>query len=727
MSELSRILAARRRRIILIAIPFLCMVLFLYTKCGGKWGSLLADAREYREILSSYEGKNPAEIVEDINAHEQEMMKKFGWISAEERLIRAQAEHVGGYSAYLKGVGEQARRQSNSSLFGKNKNTFIYRNIQKTAKDFAGIGDITAVMGNDRAIEGWLDFDIADILFAVAIIILVMSFFDDKKNGLCAVVRGCPRGRIRLGVTRFVLLVCFSAVFTLLLYFLPLGVSFIIDGGIEGLLRPVQSLVSMKKFTLPLSIAGWLGMFFAVKTAVGLFIGTLLWFLLGFLEHMQLWLLLSVAGGAAECSLYRFIQPQSVFSPFKYVNVFSYVFTFPMTCEYVNINFFGYPVGMRTLLLILLAVLVPVLSVSVLLIQAHRYPFGNRDLLGGFIGLWNRAFDVIRRRLTLFGFECYKLLFLGGALIFVLAGVWISGKLVFTSNAYYKFDEYVYRQYIAQVSGKIDENTYRYVEEAKKNLEEYQGDKSEFIMGMSMLEARIKKLTERAVADGYEAWIIDQTQFMNVYGPDGDWLQRRNALAALAVLTFCLASVFAIEKSSGTRRLIMSTGGGRRKLFFEKYVLSVVITVAVWALVYLRQYAYAVKQMEKGVLDAPCRNMDLFAGLPKGMTVHGGMILFALMALAAMLIPMHICLLVSAYADNFGKSAVTLTAVMLMPAAAFRLGLEAIFPLTVLPYMAEANISIASAGVRIGAAVWFALSLAAVWLAYRKWTVPGKQ
>lgn len=729
MSELKRILSARKRRIILIAVPILCFVLFFYTKCGGKWNALFDDARNYRDTLAKYDGKTSAEIVADIDRIEEELRYSLtqSTLSDAESRIREQAKHVGGYSAYIKGVGTQAKRQANSSLFGKDKNTFVYRNIQKTAKDFAALENVTTVMGNDRAIEDWLSFDIADILFAAAILIFVISFFDEKKNGLCAVVRGCPRGRIKLGVTRLVLLLCFSAVFTLLLYYLPLGVSFAIDGGTEGLGRPVQSLISMKKFTASLSVGGWLVMFFAVKTACGLFFGTLVWFLFGFLEHMQLWWLLSVAGGVAEYSLFAFIQPQSILSPFKYVNLFSYIYTFPLTCGYVNINFFGHPVGMRTLLMILLAVLAVLLSVAVLLIQAHRYPFGNRDVLGGIIGLWNRAVDVIRRRLTLFGFEGYKLLILSGAIVFVLAGVWLSGKLYFATGAYYTSEEYMCRQYISQVEGKIDQSTYDYAKKVKENLDKYTGDVSDFRAGLSMFEKRLDVLTARAEEGGYEAWILDPVKFMNIYGTKNNWAQRRNALVALAVLAFCLAPVFAMESTAGTRRLIMATGGGRRKLFFEKYALSFVVTAAVWATVYMRQFAFAASQLGDTVLSAPCRNLDFFVELPAWMSVRGGMLLYAFIALAAMLMPMHICLLVSAYTDGFERSALALTVVLLLPAAAFRLNVESVFPLTVLPYMADSHPIAATTGGRIGAAVWFAVSLAAAYLAYRKWTVPGKQ
>ena len=96
----------------------------------------------------------------------------------------------------------------------------------KTAQDFAGCSTQGVRLGNDRAITYWLSFSLADWGFLAGILLLVMSFLEERQKGLTPIVRTCPRGRQKLQATRLVILLGFSLVMTLVLYALPLGISY---------------------------------------------------------------------------------------------------------------------------------------------------------------------------------------------------------------------------------------------------------------------------------------------------------------------------------------------------------------------------------------------------------------------------------------------------------------------------------------------------------------------
>ncbi len=459
MNEWKRILSDGRRRTAILCIPLLCLFLFFYQKCDGDFTALLTDAEEYRQLLETYEDSTPAEIAEVYT-------NTWSRTDNEQRLV-TQAEHQRDYAAYLERVQIQAANMQASSLFSSNRNSFVYRNIIRTAADFAGCTAENIHFGNYRAVQDWLEFSLADWGFLAAILLLVMSFMEERQKGLAAIVRSCPGGRGKLQGARLRILLVYSAGMTALLYYVPLLLSLCIDGGWSDLVYPVQSMAEFQKCTAQMSVLGFLCQFFLVKTACGFLLGTLVWFALTFLNQVQLSWLLTAAAFVAEYLLYTLIPAQSIFSPLRYVNVFSYVFTSGLFTEYVNINFFTFAVGKRVLLLGLLVVLVIVLGSLMTWLLTGRYPFGNRDLLGKWIHRWNRICDAFHRHLGLYGFEWHKLLFMTAGGLFLLLGLMLAQEVRSGGGAYSDIDQVLYRQYVAQVQGPVTQDTFDYIEEAR--------------------------------------------------------------------------------------------------------------------------------------------------------------------------------------------------------------------------------------------------------------------
>ena len=198
MNEWKRIISDRKRLMAILCIPLLCLVLFFYQKCDGDFGTLLTDAEEYRELLETYSSSTPAQIVEAYAGN---------WsLSDEEQRLLTQAEHLLDYEEYLERVQDQAYKMQASSIFNANRDSFTYRNIIKTAEDFADCTADGVSLGNDRAIQDWLAFSLADWGFLAAILLLVMSFIEERKKGLAAIVRTCSAGRGKLQVSRLLVL-----------------------------------------------------------------------------------------------------------------------------------------------------------------------------------------------------------------------------------------------------------------------------------------------------------------------------------------------------------------------------------------------------------------------------------------------------------------------------------------------------------------------------------------
>ncbi len=701
MGEWQRIFSNRRRRAAMLLLPLLCLILFFDQKTDGDVLAMNRDAEEYRQLLDTYRDSGVKEIEASLPTYRE-------WSKNENRVL-SQAEHQQSYEKYLTQVQKQAANMQATTIFGGDPNSFVYRNILRTARDFADCSAEGIRFGNFRAVQDWLEFIWADWAFLVAMVLLVLAFLEERKKGLTAIIRSCPAGREKLQGVRLAVLLCYSAVMTALLYALPMGLSLWIDGGWTDLTAPVQSMAEFRKCTAQLTVLEFLGQFFLVKTACGFLVGLLIWFLLSFLDQLRLCLPLTVAGLAGEYLLYSFIPAQSIFSPLRYVNVFSWVFTSGLYTNYVNINFFGYPVQNRALLLVLLGILTVVLGATMALVLTRRHPFGNKDRLGRWMQLWNRAGDAFRRRLGLYGFEWYKLLFLTvGGLLLILGPVLI-GEIYCNSGAYLKLEDGLYRQYLAQAQGPVSQTTRDYIAQSWQELEALQLMGTEYSTALERLEDTVSALPEGA-------WLVDTVSFLNIYGPEAWQLQRKNALAAMLYLVACLSTLFACEESGDVRKVLGATPGGGQRLFRVKYALALSLTVIVWLVVFGREWLAAGKLLGETLLNAPCSSLEIIQAWPG--TVGTFLTLLYGSKLLGMVIVSNLCVFFAERSKGFEKAFLLSGAVLLLPATVYSFGADPVAAFTPMTFLADGNILLAGPWLLLP---WLILSVIALAVAKRHW------
>ena len=663
-----------------------------------------ADPQEYRALVEKWRDHDPEEILAALSEQFE--------MSENEMRLKAQVEYLKDYPNYLERVQEQAYKMQHSSIFGADPNSFTYRNIIKTAKDFADLSSDGVRLGDDLAMQNWLVFSWADWGFLVAILLLVMSFLEERKKGLAAIVRSCPAGHGKLQGTRLLILLLYSAGMTFLLYYLPLMVSLVAEGGWSDLSRPVQSLAAFQKCTAQLTIGEFLVQFFFLKTACGFFLGVLIWFALSFLEQVQLCWMVTSAALAVEYFLHTTIPAQSILSPLRYVNVFSYVFTSKIYTEYVNLNFFTYPIGKSTMLLGLLLIGTIVLTTVIVVLMPKRYPFGNRDLLGKWVNLWNRVKDPVLRKLGMVGFEWYKQLFITAGGLILILGLLISSDLPLNSGAYNRIEDSLYRQYMAQVQGPVTQSTHDYIAQAKASLEGVEINRAEFEAALNRLEQTIADIPEGA-------WLVDDTMFLNIYGSESWYTQRNTALIALLILCASLSSLFAPEQNADLRRMLHSTPRGRERLFWAKYGVAVGITVLVWLMVFVQEWRTASEMLGEAILSAPCSSIGMLKGCSG--TVGGFMTALCISKGVVLVIPMNLCVFIAVRSELFEKAFLFSGVLLLIPAAAFRFGVHMLQFLTPMFFAADGNLLSATNNF-FPFASWMLISVLAIFAAKHRWS-----
>ena len=701
MNEWKRIVSDRKRLVLMLCIPLVCFALFFYQKAMD---AMWADPQEYRALVEKWRDHDPEEILAALSEQFE--------MSENEMRLKAQLEYLKDYPNYLERVQEQAYKMQHSSIFGADPNSFTHRNIIKTAKDFADLSSDGVRLGDDLAMQNWLAFSWADWGFLAAILLLVMSFLEERKKGLAAIVRSCPAGHGKLQGTRLLILLLYSAGMTFLLYYLPLMVSLVAEGGWSDLSRPVQSLAAFQKCTAQLTIGEFLVQFFFLKTACGFFLGVLIWFALSFLEQVQLCWMVTATALAVEYFLQTTIPAQSILSPLRYVNVFSYVFTSKIYTEYVNLNFFTYPIGKSTMLLGLLLIGTIVLTTVIVILMPKRYPFGNKDLLGKWVNLWNRVKDPVLRRLGMVGFEWYKQLFMSAGGLILILGLLISSDLPLNSGAYNRIEDSLYRQYMSQVQGPVTQSTHDYIAQAKASLEGVKINRAEFEAALNRLEQTVADIPEGA-------WLVDDTMFLNIYGSESWYTQRNTALIALLILCASLSSLFAPEQNADLRRILHSTPRGRERLFWAKYGVSVGITILVWLMVFVQEWRTASEMLGEAILSAPCSSIGMLKGCSG--TVGGFMTALCISKGVVLVIPMNLCVFIAVRSELFEKAFLFSGVLLLIPAAAFRFGVHMLQFLTPMFFAADGNLLSATSNF-VPFASWMLISVLAIIAAKHRWS-----
>lgn len=454
--------------------------------------------------------------------------------------------------------------------------------------------------------ESWIQYDLADYLFVIVLIVIVLAFLEERKKGLWSTVRSCRYGRLRLGVVRAGILLVFAVLYTILFYGINLLIGLGLDGGWEDLGRPLQSLVSFKTCSLQVTIGGWILQFLFIKAVSGFLIGLLLWCVLGWISNIQF--SVTVLGGIllGEYILFAALPVQSILNPLKYFNLFSYVHTFELYTQYLNIDLAGYPVGIRGLALWALPVLILVLLCLALWIQKNRYPAGNRDWLGKLSDLWSRLIDVPRRHFSIGATEVYKTLFLEWSILLLAALFLLSGNLSFyTHHSSSSGGSQWYPAYLKDAEGPIDEGMEDYLQLARQRIADNTGQSGDLTAALDRLEARVRELQDRAETGGYAPWLIDQDIYENIFGEWAKTLQRQNAALALIFVLLTCAGLIAYERQSNVIPMLKALKRGRRDVFLRKAVTGILMALLVWGMIYGREIAVFMKDFKPEVLAAP--------------------------------------------------------------------------------------------------------------------------
>lgn len=557
--------------------------------------------------------------------------------------LLAQTEYLTGYDDWLNSIQKNKDNMLAFSIFN-DPNSFSGRNIIKTADEFEKLQGIKLMLGADGAIDALMSFPLTDYFLLAILLLFGISFLEERKQGLWSVIHAAPNGRLRLAIHRVAILFGVSVCGVFLLYGLNLIIGFSVYGGINDLERALQSVELLGRLPMRGTVSSFLIHYFLLRIAATFFVSLLLWLLLAAVNNVKYTIIVAAGVLVTEYSLYTFLPVQSVLNGMKYFNLFTYISLSDLYTNYLNIDLFGYPLGIRNISQLALSPLCLLLATTCILIHCYKKPAVGKDLLGRIAYGINSVTDKGLRHLRLFGMELHKTLWIQKGIVITALFVYLVVRLSFTANIpVYNPAEITAQQYTAELAGEITVDTFARIAAIESELDQSIADYEDAKLayengeiadnqlnvyayyagiaytnkeGLSMVRSYAENLLRLGTEKGFTPWLVEQTPFESVYGTAAESNQHQAAVAAVLALTLLLAGSMAYERQSGMTFLLGSTPRGRGALLIRKIIVAALIAILVWATAYGMELYTLISNFSIQTWNVPIQNLSMMAQFP---------------------------------------------------------------------------------------------------------------
>ena len=729
MNEIKRILGNRR---ILIALALILLVngfLFVKDQSENEYGMNLvlpqtelsvffdggymgqgekADAKETYAHYREWIGKvKEMPLSEAVSVLEQEKDRLETLLKNEDsprddakatyaavNTLLSQTKYLNDYPDWLDSIQRNKDSMLSFSIFS-DPDSFSGRNILKTAGEFEKLQGIKLTLGENGAVGALLSFSLTDYFLLTLLMIIAVSFLEERKKGLWNVVHAAPGGRLRLALKRTGILFFISVCGVLLLYGTNLMIGFSVYGGYDSLNRSVQSVELLGGLPQLSTIGQFLFQWFLLRIGAAFFISLLLWLLLTAIHNVKYTILITGGILALEYSLYTLLPVQSGLNLFKYFNLFTYISMSDLYTNYLNIDLFGYPFGICRISQLAIPMLCVLLGTACIVINCCKKPAAGKDLFGRFAMKLNSITDRFLGRLRLFGFEAYKTIWIHKGMIVIALLIYLAMQLSYTapvpvSNA----AEGAARQYTAELAGEITEDTFNRIGNIQSELNQmiadykaaqtaYENGEMEYPQfdvyareasaaqtkseGLDIVRDRVEQLQEQAKEKGFVPYLIAEAPFESVYGKTAENNRQSAAMLSLLILGLLLAGCMTYEKQSGITGLTASTVKGRGGLLTRKILLATVCATLVWAVVYGMELRAFLIICDIGTLSASAENLVLLSNLTLSCKISTALIFLYGFRLLTLFCAAMLSLLVSSCIKRMEAAYIAVCAVMLLP------------------------------------------------------------
>ena len=483
-----------------------------------------------------------------------------------------EAETVYDYEGYLDGIEDTAYRTSHFSVFGQDEESFSYRNILKTAEDFQKMRGTPITYDANRGIAILLHNPIGDLLLVMTAVFLSLCFVaEEKQKNLFRLIKTMPGGESRTVFAKLSAMGAGIIGASLAFFFVSFLVAHLFYG-LGDLSRSIQSVPELIGSTLPLSVGQYLLLLLGLKTFGLLVIGIWAFVLALLCRHPVITLLGDVAVGALSWALTR-IPPLSAWNWFKHLNLATLAEPYSVWKEYLNLNFFGFPLPAWAWHLgFAAAPFLAGIGISVLLSHFNR-TLSYRTLPR----LWLRRRPA--RPHGLLGYELRKVFLVNRVGVILLLFALLQIVTVVTAERRQDPLDYAYSAYMHRLEGPVTEDKAAFIEEENRYFQEAAQTRADlqqqYINGQIDSDTYMQEMSEteyspvqyqafRQVYDRYAylkgtdggGCFVYDAGYNQLFGITDSSVGFNSSLRLVLVFALIFCGVFAMEYESGVFRIL---------------------------------------------------------------------------------------------------------------------------------------------------------------------------
>lgn len=492
------------------------------------------------------------------------------------------------YAVFLSEMESRAENMSAVSIFS-GKDSFSYRNIQKTCEDFKGLQGITIQKDNCYGIRALASYDTGILFFLVFLFLLAWYvFFQERNKGILLLLKGTKKGHMPLAFGKLGVM-AEASVFYILMQESMTIFFFGYLYGYGDLKRSLQSVPEFRNCPYRLSVGEMLVAWLLLHLVLALFLTAITYLCSACIRSELAVCALLVGFSAVEFASSRFFSIVGPMNGVKTINAFFCWNLQSVFGTYQNLNLFRHAVGKDTAACVAGAV-VGILCCVGGVWGFHRmcqiHTSGRLERLQ----LWLRKkMSVFGKRESVFYYEWMKVWRQQKKGWIVLAfTVWCAVEIsgVFAPQYYARPETAMYHGYLKHLAGQVTAESISYVEELQEEVRSLQ-EKSEMLdeekdgyalaqiqCKLDMMQGAVEQVTMQleqlkekggALSDKY--W-VDEVAYQEI------WFDVRQELLVFFIgtlgITLWASGIVPMDEKKNLIPLLASTRNGRRCMMQKK-------------------------------------------------------------------------------------------------------------------------------------------------------------
>lgn len=544
-------------------------------------------SNEYMYLKEYYEQLYP-KVVKQIenggihcSAQEANYLKK-----AYERAI-TEEEYICNYNKYYEKILEQAKNMLSVSLFA-DKNSFSYRNITKTVKDFKGIQDWKITLQNTQLEKTLLAFEIVDYILFAYIFYIVFAIMKERRSAAWKIIYASPKGRGILATWRIGILMLASLFIVCLMF----GMRYMLV--LKEYRRnicldmPIQNIINFQYITIPITVREYLSIYFGIRVVTLFAAGLSVWLMLSVIHNINISIVITSGIIAMEYGLFHFISDGSMLVFFKYINIFSLIKPEKIIQKYLNLNLFKYPINVRESFFIVVPILVLVLGVLIIIYNERKKPISKASAIEKIVDKIQEKLSLWIEKLSILQMEIYKtLISLKGMVVLILFVYLLVKYQGVPINLEQK--DYFAQKYYCEKEGIVSLDTLRELFNIRKEEQEkmiYIMDSvpnTEYFEGINEVIQEAKRIYGENFGKERKFELTSPYAIESIFGKESYSYHNLQTIKLMLIIILVCGGIFTYENETKMRKLILVTKKGRGSFFKNKLIVNLsLITVIVF-------------------------------------------------------------------------------------------------------------------------------------------------